>query len=228
MFLLHFAGGNRNSYQFLTPHLTDFDLIPLELPGRGRRFGEPLIKDFDSAAHDLFVQARAFLATRTPFLIYGHSMGAALGFRLAGMLENAGFPPAWLFVSGNCGPGVGSDVPLHLLPQEEFIQELVRLGGIPPEVLSNTEIMDFYLPLLRADFELVEKYVHAPADILGTPIYAMMGAEEKHAELIANWGKFTRASFDCLLLDGGHFFIYRHVQKIAERIKAVYGQRLLQ
>jgi len=226
LFLLHFAGGNRYSYQFLAPLLADFDFIPLELPGRGRRAGEPLLRDFDLAANDLLEQVRSMLRTEPPFLIYGHSMGAVLGFRLAGVLEKAGYRPVCLIVSGNCGPGIDRDPPVHLLEEEEFIQELHRLGGMPAEVLADADIMDFYLPILRADFEIAERSNFGQPDVLNVPIHALMGMEEEQAAMITNWGKFTRAAFSYLLLEGGHFFIHRHAKKIAEQIRATYDQHI--
>jgi surfactin synthase thioesterase subunit len=227
LFLLHFAGGNRYSYQFLAPLLADFDLTPLELPGRGRRAGEPLVRDFDIAAKDLLEQMRSTLRPEAPFLIYGHSMGAVLGLRLTAMLEKAGYRPVCLIVSGNCGPGIDRHPPVHSLEQEEFIQELLRLGGIPAEVFADAEIMEFFLPILRADFEIVDKSNFRPPDLLNIPIHALMGTEDEHATMITNWQKYTRAAFSYLLLEGGHFFIHRHAKKIAEHIRAAYNQDIL-
>src|SRR5262249_14724362 len=151
-----------------------------------------------------------------PFLIYGHSMGAALGFRLAGMLEEAGSRPVCLIVSGNCGPGIGRDRLVHVVePEEEFMAEIHRVGGIPTEVLANAEIMEYFLPILRADFEIVDRTHFSRPDVVNIPICALMGTEEKNADMITNWGKYTRAAFSYLLLEGGHFFIHRQAKKVA-------------
>jgi external thioesterase TEII len=42
LFLLHFAGGSCYSFQFMLPYLKDFNVLPIELPGRGRRIKESL------------------------------------------------------------------------------------------------------------------------------------------------------------------------------------------
>ena len=39
-------------------------------------------------------------------------------------------------------------------PDAEFAAELDRLQGTPPDVLANRELMELFLPLLRADFAL--------------------------------------------------------------------------
>src|SRR5262249_8544650 len=105
LFLLHFAGGNCYSFQFIMPLLQRFEIIPLELPGRGRRMKESLLKDFDLAAQDIYHQLTGKL-TSASFIIYGHSMGAYLALRVANMLEKAGKFPAFVIVSGNAGPGI--------------------------------------------------------------------------------------------------------------------------
>jgi len=43
------------------------------------------------------------------------------------------------------------------LKQKEFIQELRRLGGIPAEVLADAKIVELFLLILQADFEILNK-----------------------------------------------------------------------
>jgi external thioesterase TEII len=217
LFLLHFAGGNRYSYQFLTPGLADFEVVPLELPGRGKRIRETLIRDFNLAAEDLFKQVMRSRKS-ADFSIYGHSMGALLGLTLSSMLENVGEFPTYLFVSGNAGPGTDHKRNRHLLAHDEFVEELKKIGGVPDEFLKSRELFDFFEPVLRADFEIVENIVPIKGPIQA-PIYAMMGAEEEYVEKISNWKSATRSDFSYEILEGGHFFIHKHPQRIARLLK---------
>lgn len=227
MFLFHFAGGNCYSFQFLTPLLKEFEVISLELPGRGKRIREELLTDFDEAAQDIYRQVIAKL-TSPRFMIYGHSMGAYLALRVANMLEKENRMPAYVFVSGNAGPGVREDKNRYLMERKEFIEELRLLGGAPPEVLENDELLEFFIPILRADFEVAEKNELDNEPVLSAPIYAMMGSEEEQTEEIENWGRFTRAAFNHVLLPGGHFFIYDNARQIADIIRESYRKTILQ
>ncbi len=104
LFLLHFAGGNKYSYNFLQSKLkSDIEFIPIELPGRGARFEENLIRDKEEAIQDLFLQIKD-KRNGKPYVIYGHSMGAILGFSVTEMLEKENDAPNYLIVSGNPGP----------------------------------------------------------------------------------------------------------------------------
>jgi medium-chain acyl-[acyl-carrier-protein] hydrolase len=64
-------------------------------------------------------------------------------------------------VSGCAAPqSRGTPRRLHQLPEDELIAELRTYQGTPAEVLAHRELMDLLLPVLRADFALVEHYVY--------------------------------------------------------------------
>ena len=228
IFLLHFAGGNCYSFNFLKPLLTDFDAVALELPGRGKRFDEKLITDFHEAALDIYNQIVTYPEVQD-CLIFGHSMGAYLALKVSSMLEAAGNPPAFIFVSGNAGPGLicyDASKPRHTLGRSDFRKELENMGGISNEILENEEAYSFFEPILRADFEIAENDGLEYLSPINVPIYALMGSEEKDVERIANWAKFTKNIFSFEILSGGHFFIYDQKEKVAEVILKNYKKLL--
>ncbi|WP_343672292.1 alpha/beta fold hydrolase [Chitinophaga sp.] len=221
LFLFHFAGGNRYSFQFIAPLLTDFEVIPLELPGRGRRMDESLLTRFEAAAKDIYHQVSQRVNGNN-VVLYGHSLGAYIAFKICGLLENDGIFPTSLVVSGNPGPGAKEMKNRHLMEQEEFIKELKMLGGVPEEFLNEPELFSLFEPILRADFELAEKNGLENEAPVKAPLFAMMGEQEEGIEKIANWGRFSSSRFDHELLEGDHFFIYKHPQRIADIIRYCY------
>lgn len=226
LFLLHFAGGSSFSFDFLKKKL-DYNLMStaLELPGRGKRMNENLIKIKEEAIYDYCDQI-VRLRNGAPFVIYGHSMGATLGLSVVSRLEKMGHYPEQLIVSGNAGPGIKrqKDYPRYLLSDSEFKEELRELGGIPEEVLTDDELYDFFGPIIRADFECLEKDSFLEKGIvLKTPIYAMMGNEEETSHEIENWSTFTNSNFQYRILKGNHFFIYNHPDEIAGVLKESFS-----
>lgn len=220
LFLLPFAGGNRHSYQFMIPQLTShFEVIPVELPGRGKRMDEPLLTNFNDASLDYYTQITQKLDANN-FMIYGHSLGALLGFHTAGMLQDSGTPPIYLFVSGSAGPENIERKNRHLLSHHAFLEELRSMGGMPQGVLENYELIQYFEPILRSDFELVESYPNEkfPAR-LEIPICALMGNKEKHVEQISSWKSTTKSAFDYKIFHGDHFFIRDHIQSIVSVIR---------
>lgn len=219
LFLLHFAGGNCYSFQFMVPLLREFEVISLELPGRGKRMKEDLVRDFDSAAADLFQQLLPKI-TSPKFFLYGHSMGAYLALRLTNMLEKAGKFPACVVVSGNAGPGIEDEgKKRYLMDADEFKEELKTIGGVPDELLENEELFSFFEPVLRADFQIAEVNGMENEPPIQAPLYAMMGSEEEKVAEISNWGRFTKNAFKYEVLPGNHFFIHKHPQRIAAVLK---------
>ena len=223
LFLLHFAGGSNYSFQFLTPLLPEFEVISLELPGRGKRMREPLLNNFDEAATDLYKQILARLTT-APFLIYGHSMGAYLTLRVTNMLEKAGRYPAGIVVSGNAGPGIkrAGKKMRYLLDRRELLEELKQLGGLPPQLAENEELFSVFEPILRADFEITERNEIEHETAVQASLYAIMGSLEEDVADINNWSRFTSSHFKAEILEGDHFFIHKHPQRLAGIIHAFY------
>ena len=226
LFLLHFAGGNCYSFDFLKEHLiADVDFIPLELPGRGRRFGEELLKNKALAIQDYYHQIKE-LRNDQKYLIYGHSMGADLSLTLTHLLEELNDPPCQLIVSGHPGPDVEKTEAAiqkgnrYEMSEEAFKEDLRELGGMPEEVLVNDQLYHFFSPILRADFELLERDAFSEKGmLLKTPIYALMGSEEEDKNQIENWKRFTVGKFQYEILKGDHFFIKNHSREISQLLK---------
>lgn len=232
LFLLHFAGGSRYGFDFLKNYIShDFEFIPLELPGRGRRFTEPLLQTKADVINDYLSQIRS-QRNHLPYLLYGHSMGAMLGLSVVKGMELVNDPPLTLVVSGNAGPGLrhfkpenGEEEPKKrfLMNDDDFKQELRKLGGIPEEILQNNELYNLFSPIIRADFAISEKFnTHEQGISINTPVYALMGDQEDTADSITNWKTFTKAGFRYKVLPGDHFFIHDHPQELANIIMGCY------
>jgi external thioesterase TEII len=229
LFLLHFAGGSTYSFDFIKKHInSDIEFIPLELPGRGKRCNEKLLKTKRETILDYFSQIKA-LRNDKPYIIYGHSMGATLGLSVVEKMENSNDAPSALIVSGNPGPGVYKEDKTirYLLDDIEFKIVLKELGGIPDEVLDNDELYEFFSPIIRADFETLENDNFSEKGIvINTPLYAMMGDEEETSDRIENWKNFTNDDFQYKILKGNHFFIYEHTEELVKVIER-YSDNLI-
>ncbi|MEN5057169.1 thioesterase II family protein [Sphingobacterium kitahiroshimense] len=221
--MIHFAGGNIYSFQDMISHFNMFEVIPLELPGRGKRIGEGLVREFDLAAMDLYDQIAKKLNGQK-FSIFGHSMGAYLGLRISNMLEKAGELPDYLIVSGNPGPGIINNRYRYLMDEDMFIKELASLGGMPDGFLENDELFEFYEPILRADFEIAENNKVEREPPINAPILAIMGSREEKVSEISNWRRFTTSRFNFEILEGGHFFIHKQTTKVARLIEGYHSK----
>jgi surfactin synthase thioesterase subunit len=187
----------------------EVEVCPVQLPGRGPRLMEP---PFTQVAPLVEALTQALLPLLDkPFSFFGHSLGALVGFELARQLRrHYHLHPTRLFVSSAPAPHIRHrDLPIHTLPEVEFLAELHRLNGTPNELLEHKELMEIMVPLLRADFALYETYRCTPEPPLTCPLTAFGGLEDRkvsHGDL-AGWRDQTSADFSLKMFPGDHFFL---------------------
>ncbi|WP_082111491.1 thioesterase II family protein [Spirosoma radiotolerans] len=216
VFCFPFAGGNKYSYRDMVNASAQLmDMVVLEPPGRGARMNEPLLTSLDEIVEDGYNQLVKAIDWNHPYAIYGHSMGATVGYLVTRRLIKAGLPqPIHLFFTGRPGPSVGrSGAPSYLLDDAEFIERVQRLGGLPDEILNEKDLMDFYMPILKADFHALDRFVYAahqtPLDI---PMDVIIGMQEDiMLEQALAWKKESSAAVSVKQLPGNHFFIHQQI-----------------
>ncbi len=216
MVTIHYAGGNAYSYRFVEEYLASFEIINFELPGRGKRIREDLFQDSKQAVDDLVLKLKNVVGS--DYILYGHSLGALLAYAAASELAKIGNPPKAIVVSGNAGPSEREKRELHKLPDSLFQKELATLGGIPDQILNNSEMMEFFTPILRADIRIAEEFDFSVYDLLNIPIHVLMGHEEKYVSDIDNWKQLTKSKFRKSILQGDHFFILKNEVALAKTL----------
>jgi surfactin synthase thioesterase subunit len=184
-------------------------ICPVRLPGREARIAEAPFERMESLVAALADAIRPYLAQ--PFGFFGHSMGAAVAFELARLLRRRGLPlPKLLVASGARAPQFRHNyTPPPEPADEQFMEELQRLRGIPDELLDDAALMRAILPALRADAGLYRSYVYTEDAPLDCAIRAYGGAGDSNVrrEHLEAWAEQTTASFAMRLFPGGHFYM---------------------
>jgi len=150
-------------------------------------------------------------------------MGALVSFELACRLRSQGtVGPLHMIVSGHRAPHLPDrHPPVHDLPDQEILARVRSLGGTPEEALQNSELMDMYLPLLRADFAVCETYVYEHREPLTCSVTALGGTTDSYVSRqdLSAWRSHTRSSFSLHMFPGSHFFL-QAVQGLVLRVLA--------
>lgn len=210
LYCFTYAGGSAAVYLPWHRHLPDgVELCAVQLPGRGTRIREPLMRDFQQLLRDLlqvFSQESS-----VPLVFFGHSLGAIVAFELARLARLHHLPqPRHLIVSGCEAPQFRSTPKnLHLLDDNQLIAALTGYEGTPRELMENSELMALALPIVRADFSLVADYTYRTAPKLDMPVTVFEGLDDHEIdrEHVHEWSRETTAACELQWFPGGHFFI---------------------
>ena len=229
LFCFPYAGGSALTYRQWSKHLpAQVEVCAVQLPGRGNRLREAPFTQMEPLVNAVLRELRPHLDK--PFAFFGHSMGAVISFELARLLrrEHATLP-LHLFVSGRCAPQLFKlKSPTYGLGDAEFMDELRRLKGTPPQVLDHPDLMQVVLPLLRADFELIETYAYTHESPLNIPLTAFGGLSdiENSRESLEGWRAQTTGEFALRMLPGDHFYLTSHEELLlSELAKELYKSR---
>jgi surfactin synthase thioesterase subunit len=225
-----FAGGSEYSYErfnrFLPPNIS---LRTVGFPGRGERLEENNKANIRLLALDVLDQIEVEIQS-CEYIIYGHSMGALVGYELAKEILMRKYPaPSCLFFTGRAAPSIPEKHHISTYSNDAFWREVSSYGGIPEEVLATDELLEFFEPMLRSDFKAVELYEYRPmAEPLKIPIYAIAGTQETDIsdnDLNA-WQKETAFPIYHERMSGDHFFIFEHAQKLIQQIVSAHKMYL--
>lgn len=216
-----FAGGYSASYRPLFEQLKDTaEVTAAEPPGHGTNL-MPLETSIDRLA-ELYKEGLTGKLNR-PFILFGHSMGGLVVYRLTQLLEREGIDPAAVVISAIQPPQTKRQILTHL-SNEAFVQHIAEMGGIPKELLENKPMMDYFTPSLRADYQALESFQHTDKTIIESPVYLLNGKQDKKCmEDAAGWLTWANA-IERTDFEGGHMYINTHLEQFAEHMRHVIEQ----
>lgn len=211
LFVFPHSGCGAYPYRTISNALPPWvELNILQLPGRETMFGTPMYESMSALVEALLPLVKSRIDVAHAY--FGHSLGAHVGFELAQALRRHGAPlPRAMIVSGTRAPHLPMRrLPLHDLPPARFIEELRRYGGTPEAVLQNQELMDIFIPPLRADLKVFETYSPSPMMTpFDFPIAAYGGRKDHRTDPdeLEAWKEHTTGDFTVQFFEGGHFYL---------------------
>lgn len=200
------AGGSASQYLSWARYLPDVEVWGIVPPGRGARLDEPAF----TRLPELVAAIVEEVPFRPPYAMFGHSLGALVGYETARAVSAAGrVGPEVLVVSAHRPPHLPHvDEPMHQLPDAEF--EAVAAARYPPppaELAEDPELLGELRATLRADLAVFETYRYLPGPALRCPIVVISGTEDHwNATDLAGWAQHTTAGCTVRLVAGDHFY----------------------
>lgn len=224
LFCFHHSGGGASAYyswvEHLSPHI---EMIAIQLPGREDRFAETLtnnLKDILNALNEGF-----YLYKDKPFFVFGHSFGGLIAFEfIKSIYQHYSFYPRHIIISATKAPHLPFRMKhLSLLDNKTLKEELKAYNGIDEGILSNDELLELFLPIIRSDFSIYENYDYSNSNPFPCDILALSGEHDQTVmqEEILAWSTYTTGKFEHLSFPGEHFFIKDHRKNILKIINQI-------
>ena len=211
------AGGSAKALLPFRRHLpASIELRPLDLPGRGSRFKEPLIAARQPLIEQLCGELTGSL--HKPYALFGHSLGGMLAFELAHALMRRGLPaPRALCVAASPAPcSQGRRRARETwITDEALMASMRKVGGTPPELFEHPELLELFLPIVRADFQLCDDIPAQPLGPLPCPIHVYAGRGDRlELEALHGWQRASSHAHTLTFFEGDHFFVRTHTREL--------------
>jgi surfactin synthase thioesterase subunit len=220
IFLFPYGGGSASSYRSYADSFPSNigNVIPVEIPGRGRRSHEEYAKSIQECAA---LALQEIDTTGEEYIFHGHCMGALLAFEAIKLIEASGKQlPRFMVVSGRNAPNHVNDW-LRRLPgmdDRSLFTELQELGAVPRRL--SFAMAQHFLTVLRHDQTMFSNYDPGETSI-SVPILVLAGRDDTmtNAEALAEWADCTSKFASLEWLDGEHYFIFDQPDRVALQIE---------
>jgi pyochelin biosynthesis protein PchC len=227
LLLLPHSGGSAQAFRGWGDWFPgEVRVLAVQFPGRASRLREPLATGLAQLVDELRGAASDLPG---PLAVFGHSLGAFVGFEFCWLLQQDGRSVSAFFPS--------AAIPLHLhrpcarsprdLTDEESLALLRRYGGIPADLNAEPELLRRALRICRSDIGLAHDYTFGPEQRrIRTPIIALGGDADPivPARLLDDWQELSTGGGATHTFPGGHFY---HLDN-TPAVTAVLRDRLLQ
>lgn len=228
LFCLPSAGSSAAMYYAWKQLVPDsLNVIPIEYPGHGAKVAEALVNQPDKLAQEI---AQTILNTPLkPFILFGHSMGAALLWHVEGYLKKSQHYHnlKLMIVSGRPEHSHIRDMPhKHTLSRDALKEQLKRYNGTYQEILDNDEILDFFLVILRNDFHLSDIMLADIVEKTSVPLVAFYGKDDPdipQQNMMDSWALHSTQWLGSHAFKGDHFYFNNTetLIKLLEKIQSL-------
>lgn len=197
------------------------ELVALRYPGRESRLREKSFTSLRPMLDNIFTEITPYLDR--PFAFFGHSLGGLIAFELTRMLRSKQAPiPKHLFISSRRAAHLPDRYPpLHTLNDDDFTQMVQqRYSGIPDIIMNDPDLLELFLPILKADFSVLETYQYTPDQPLDMPVSTFVGQHDPGTSLqdIMAWQDQTLRQISVQTFPGGHFYLQNQQDNLLQAI----------
>lgn len=214
------AGGAAAAYRNFAIALSNrgVDTYLVQYPQRGDRLTHPAADTIGELAAEML--GAADWVRLGPLRLFGHCMGALVGFEFTRLAEQRGIAVRELWASASQAPSTVAESRPVPTTDREMLADIVELGGTDASLLDDEDFLELLLPAVRADYRAFNRYTCDRTVRISADIHSVGGRDDHRVELdlLRQWEFHTDAAFTFTLFDGGHFYVDDHLHEVAELV----------
>lgn len=214
------AGGAAAAYRKFAMALSScgVDTYIVQYPRRGDRLADPAPDNLADLAAEMLNAAD--WSRLGPVRLFGHCMGALVGFEFARLAADRGVEVGELWASASQAPSTVAGSRPAPTTDAELIADIVDLGGTDTRLLDDDDFLELLLPAVRADYLAFNRYTCDRNVRIGAEIHAVGGRSDHRVSVdsLRQWELHTESAFTFTLFDGGHFYVDQQLADVAELV----------
>ncbi|HEJ7025851.1 TPA: thioesterase [Serratia marcescens] len=218
------AGAGATAFQRWSPTLhQDIELYAVQYPGREERAHEAPLCQPQSLINQL-ISALQPLQDK-PLIFFGHSLGGRVALALAMALPQ---PPLQLIISACSSPFLARHSQLLRMPRAALLNALCAGEGLDESLIGDSALVDYYLPLIRADLLLSSQLLFPAQPGYHAPLAMFYGENDKLIDRqdLLDWRRIAQGDFQQRTFAGGHMYITTQREAVIAGVHQLLAGRL--
>ncbi|MBO0997903.1 thioesterase [Bacillus sp. SD075] len=224
LFCFPYAGGSASFYREWKFDDDMIKVVPLEYPGHGSKYSEPLFDHMADLA-DLLIEemeTKHQMNSLENISLFGHSMGAIVAYEIAAKLEERyGNEVEHLFISSKSSPDYKVDQ-IDCSNTEHLKQSLEKIGGTNKELLETEDFMNIFLPIIQSDLNVLANYHQEKKrkkKVRNKAVLLLGSDDTVTKESIESWNEYIEHIEGLHILKGDHFYINQNQDTVLKIIQ---------
>ena len=215
-----YAGWGGYAYQKIISYFdkSKYMIYMIDLNGRGERVDYDSYTTWDQLIDGVCQQVIEIISVDSDdYILFGHSMGAKIAYDVYLKLKEKEYKSPLYIVFSGCKTHdqVNEYNKLLKIPQKNFEQEYISLGGIPKEILQDDDFKDYIFEVIKEDLRLLIQYKPKSKKIVDR-IIVLNGINDENSS-VSDW-KHLCSRITYKIYPGNHFFIFQYPQEVVSDI----------
>ncbi len=226
-----YLGGSGTSLMKLAKELdkkSDYEIFVVFPPGH-MGSNRKLYNNLHDLLEFYYIQIKEIL--KPGCIFFGHSMGGVIAYFLARKLciLDRELKPKYIILSAAPSPDFMLGRNLSDSDDTVLLKDMEELGGLPEDLLENRELLDYFIPIFRADYKILEDAAQVSPQLINIPVKFIWCYNDKivQSEKLIGWRKYFNeiSVFRTMPVDAGHMYLNTNAKLVADMIHDYIGEQ---